>query len=166
MVVMLDKVANGALQPQRAAVDSAPNLFFGQLSEPALDQIQPGSGSGSEVQMEARTFSQPASDDLGFVGAVVVEDEMYVKLRGYVVLDGVDKAAELAGVMPTMQLAQHLAAGHIEGGKQAGGAVASVIVAAAFGLSGAHGQQRRGAVQRLNLESSRPRTAPGRGPAG
>jgi hypothetical protein len=89
---MLDKVANGALQLQRAAVDSAPNLFFGQLGEPALDQIQLGSGGGSEVQMEARTFSQPASDELGFVGAVVVEDEMYVKFRGYVVLDGVARS--------------------------------------------------------------------------
>jgi len=142
LVVMLDKVADGVLQLQRAAVDSAPNLFFGQRGEPALDQVQPGSRSGSEMQVEARTFGQPAADQLGIVGAVVIEDEMYVKFRGHVVLDGVEKAAELAGAMPAMQLAQHLAAGHIEGGKQAGGAVTFVIVAAAFDLSGAHGPGR------------------------
>jgi hypothetical protein len=53
--------------------------------------------------------------------------------------------------MPAMELAQNLAAGHIEGGEQAGGAVAGVVVAVAFDLSGAHGQQRGGAIQSLNL---------------
>ena len=56
VVVMLDEVADGDLQLQRAAVDSASNLFFRQLGEPALHQIQPGSRRGREVQVEARTF--------------------------------------------------------------------------------------------------------------
>ena len=46
------------------------------------------------MQVEARTFCQPAADQLGFVGAVVIEDEMYVKFRGHVLLDGVEKAVE------------------------------------------------------------------------
>ena len=101
--------------------------------------------------MEARTLGQPAANQLGFVGTVVVQDEMYVEFRGHVAVDGVEEAAELAGAMTTMELAQHLAAGHVESGEQAGGAVAFVIVAAAFDLSRAHGQQRRRAIQRLNL---------------
>ncbi len=40
--MVLDEVADGVLQLQRAAVNAAPNLFFGQLGEPALDQVQPG----------------------------------------------------------------------------------------------------------------------------
>ena len=39
----------------------------------------------------------------------------------------------------------------VERGEQAGGAVAGVVVGAAFDLAGAHGQQRSGAVERLNL---------------
>ena len=81
---MLDEVANGVFQLQRAAVDAAPDLFFGQLGEPALDQIQPGSRSGSEVQVEARTLGQPAADQLGFVRAVVIQDEVYVQFCGHV----------------------------------------------------------------------------------
>ncbi len=50
-----------------------------------------------------------------------------------------------------MQLAQHMATGHVESGEQTGGAMPFVVVSAAFDLTGAHGQQRRGAVQRLNL---------------
>ena len=77
------------------------------------------------------------------------------------------KSAKFAGAMPAaMQLAQHVAAGHVESGEQAGGTVALVVVAATFHLSEAHGQQGCGAVQRLNLALSRPRTAPGRGRAG
>ena len=106
---------------------------------------------GVKCRWEARTLGQPAADQLGFVGAVVVQDEVYVQFCGHVLLDGVEKAAELTGAMTTMQLAQHRAAGHVEGGEQTGGAVPFGVVGAAFDLSGAQGQQRRGAVQRLNL---------------
>ena len=46
MVVMLDEVANGVLPLQGAAVDAAPNLFFGQLGEPAFHQVEPRSRRG------------------------------------------------------------------------------------------------------------------------
>ncbi len=148
---MIDKVANGVLQLQRAAVNATPDLFFSQLGKPALDQIQAGSRGGSEVQVEARTFGQPTADQLGFVGAIVIQDEMHLQFGGHVVLDGIEKAAEFAGAMTTMELAQHMATGHVESGEQTGSAVPSVVVSAAFDLSRTHGQQRRGAVQRLNL---------------
>jgi len=152
LVVMLDKVANGVLQLQRAAVNSAPNLFFGELGEPALDEVPPGGPSGSEVQVKARAFGQPAADELGFVGAVVVQNEVYVQCCGHVRFDGVEKTAEFVGTMTTMQRAQqHMATGHVESGEQTGGAVPVVVVSAAFDLSGAHGQQQRRAVQRLHL---------------
>src|SRR5260370_20628876 len=124
------KVANGVLQLQRAAMNAAPDLLLGQFGKPALDQIQPGSRSGSEVQVEAGTFGQPAADPLRLVRAVVVQDEMYVQFRRHVLLDGMEKAAEFLGAMTTMQLAQHLATGHVESGEQNGGAVPFGRVAA------------------------------------
>ena len=86
--MVIDEAADGVFQLDRAAVDAAPDLFFGQLSEPALDQIEPGSRGGSEVQVEARTFGKPAADPLGLVRAVVVQDEVHVEFCGHVAFDG------------------------------------------------------------------------------
>jgi hypothetical protein len=41
-MMRLDELANGRLQLRHAAVDAAPQLFVGQLREPALDEVQPG----------------------------------------------------------------------------------------------------------------------------
>jgi hypothetical protein len=65
---MIDEVADGVLQLQRAAVNTAPDLLFGQLGKPALHQIQPGRRSGSGVQVKAGTFGKPTANPLGFVG--------------------------------------------------------------------------------------------------
>src|SRR5438128_11063475 len=141
LVVVIDEAADSVFQLACAAVDAAPDLFFGQLSEPALDQIEPGSRGGSEVQVEARTFGKPAADPVGFMRTVVVQDEVHVEFCGHVAFDGIEKSAKLAGTMTTMKLAQHVTAGHVESREQAGGAVAFVVVAAALDLSGAHGQK-------------------------
>src|SRR5579863_1178219 len=148
---MLDEVANGILQFDGAAVDAAADLFFGESGEPTFDQVQPRGRSRREVQVKARPFGQPAPDQLGFVGAIVVQDEMDLEFLRHVAVNGVEKLAELARAMAAMQLAQHTATGDIESGKQAGSAVALVIMAAALDLSRTHRQQGRGTVQRLNL---------------
>src|SRR3990172_1327372 len=42
------------------ASESAPaNPFVGQVPEPALDQVEPGTRGGDEVNVEARMFRQP-----------------------------------------------------------------------------------------------------------
>jgi hypothetical protein len=94
-------------------MNAAPDPLFGQFGKPALDQIQPGSRSGSEVQVEAGTFGQPAANQLRLVRAVVVQDEMYVQFRRHILFDGIEKSAELARAMTTMQLSQHAATGHV-----------------------------------------------------
>ena len=149
--MVIDEAANSVFQLAFAAVDAAPDLFFGQLSEPVLDQIEPGSRGGSEVQVEARTFGKPAADRLGLMRTVVVQDEVHVEFCGYVAFDGIEESAELTGTMTMMKLAQHVTAGDVESGEQAGGAVPFVVMATALDLSGAHGQKRRSAIQRLNL---------------
>ena len=53
--------------------------------------------------------------------------------------------------MTAMELAEYATAGYIEGGEQIGGAMALAVVAAAFDLSGAHGQQGCGSVQLLDV---------------
>ena len=53
--------------------------------------------------------------------------------------------------MPTVAVADHLAGGDIESGKQRRRAVANVVVAAPLRLAGAHRKQRLGAIERLDL---------------
>jgi hypothetical protein len=121
---VIDEAADSVFQLACAAVDAAPDLFFGQLREPALDQIEPGSRGESEVQVKTRTFGKAAADPLGFMRTVVVQDEVRVEFCGHVAFDAIEESAELTGTMPMMRLAPHVTAGDVESGEQAGGAVA------------------------------------------
>ena len=62
--------------------------------------------------------------------------------------------------------AEHGAVEHVEGGEQGGGAVALVVVGHGAGAALLHGQAGLGAVERLDLATSRRPTAPRHGPAG
>ena len=76
---------------------------------------------------------------------------MHVEGRRYLGVDRLKELKELLTPMPPMTLADDFAGGDVEGGKQRRGAVATVIVCAALGRAERHGQDRRTAVQRLNL---------------
>jgi hypothetical protein len=53
--------------------------------------------------------------------------------------------------MTSMEVAYNFSCGHVQGGKQGGGAMTLVVMGATFDLPGSHRQQRCGAVQRLDL---------------
>ena len=53
-VVVFEVSTDGVLQFAGAAMNAAAQLPFGEQRKPALDQVEPGAGGGSEVQMEAR----------------------------------------------------------------------------------------------------------------
>lgn len=101
--------------------------------------------------MPARPFSQPFLDQRGFVGGVVVHDEMDVELARHSGLDLVQELAELGGTVPSVALADNPSGRNVEGGEQRGGAVSFVIVAPSGRLAGTHRQHRLTAVQRLDL---------------
>jgi len=84
---------------------TAPDLLFGESGEPALDQVEPTGRSGREVQMEARALGQPVANQLGFMGAVVVQNQMHLQLCRHVVLDSVEEEPELPGAMTAVRLA-------------------------------------------------------------
>ena len=56
-VVELDVVFDRLNQFGHAVKNAASNLVVGQLSKPALDEIEPRGASRNEVQMKARSFS-------------------------------------------------------------------------------------------------------------
>ena len=100
--------------------------------------------------MEARMGGEPAHDRRMLVGAIVVADQMQLKSRiafGQRFQEGDEFDVGVALEAPSMDLA----AGHLQRGEQAGGAVARVVVSHTSGQSGPHRQRRLRAIKRLNL---------------
>ena len=80
-----------------------------------------------------------------------MSNQIDVERRGHV---GVDVAQEGEGFLvavTALALCQHPASGHVQGGEQARGAVAHGIVRHPLDVAQPHGQQWRGALQRLDL---------------
>src|SRR5215218_7084632 len=85
------------------------------------------------------------------MSAIVVENKMNVQRGGHFGIDLVEELAELKGTVTAMQLTDDFASLSVQGGKQRGGAIAPIIMSAAFCLTGTHGQNRLRAIQCLNL---------------
>src|SRR3989304_276490 len=67
----------------RDAAEAAPSYpFLGDLSEPALDQIQPRGTGGGEVELHAGVALEPGLDAGLGVGAIVVQDHVERQLLG------------------------------------------------------------------------------------
>ena len=104
---------------------------------------------GSEMDMVAWAGGEPALDPGMLVGAVVVDDEVDVEAGGHAGVDVLEEAQELLMTMPRLALGDDLAGGHVQGGKEVGGAMADVAVRDAFDVSEPEGQERLGSLQRL-----------------
>src|SRR5580658_5793302 len=76
LVVDADVFGNGAGQIPNASEGSSADTLASDLSEPALDLVQPRRAGGREVQVITRTCCEPLSDFRVCVGSVIVEDEM------------------------------------------------------------------------------------------
>ncbi len=55
--------------------------------------------------MEARSFHQPVANQLRFVRAVVVQDQVHIQLLRYVLLNRVEEVAKFHGTMAALGLA-------------------------------------------------------------
>src|SRR3954453_22697854 len=83
---------------------------------------------GVKCRWKRGVADEPAADLGGFVGGVVVQDEVHVVLGGDLAVELVEELAELGGAVLAVQAAVDVAGGHIECGEQAGRAVADVGV--------------------------------------
>ena len=136
--------ADGAVRAARAA-------SAGQLGEPALDEVQPRRAGRGEVQHEARVGGQPALDRRRLVGGGVVEHEVDVEVGGDLAIERGQELLELDRAVAGVQRADDLAGGDVQRGVEARGAGALVVVGGALGRAGQHRQDRRGAIERLDL---------------
>src|SRR5262245_6014179 len=145
------KCIMSAAQSLDAAIDAAPDLLVGDKCEEALDLIKPGAAGRREVDMPAWPFGEPVADQRGLVRGVVVHDEMDVETVRDRGLDLVEELAELCGTMTGIAFADDLARRNVERREERGRAVARVVVAAPYGLTGPHGQHGLAAIERLDL---------------
>jgi len=81
------------------SMDAAADLLFGEQREEALDLVDPGCRGRGEVDVPTRAFGEPIADELGLVGAGIVDDEVNVEVGRHVALDRVEEAAELPGAV-------------------------------------------------------------------
>lgn len=65
----------------------------------------------------------------GLVGGVVIEYEVQVQVLGHRVVDQIQETQELLVTVPAVVLGDHRTAVDVEGGEQADGAMARIVVA-------------------------------------
>ena len=103
------------------------------------------------MNMPSGPGTEPFSDRLGLVSGVVVHDQVNVEIGWDVAFDLAQEGEKLAAAMAGIATPDDLADGDVESREQAEGSVARVVAGAPLDLSRAHGQQRLGPVQRLDL---------------
>ncbi len=101
--------------------------------------------------MPGRPAGEPVTDQRGLVARRIVRDDVDVEIGGHILLHRIEEAAELVGAVARHALADDGAGLHIQRSKQRGRAVALIVVSAPLGLPRPQGQQRLGAIQRLDL---------------
>src|ERR1035438_7307460 len=85
------------------------------MGEPSFDEIQPGTGSGSEVQVKAGVALQPRLHPRMLVGTVIVDDNVQIQPRRGLLIDGFQKADEFLMTMAGPTVADYFAVQNIEG---------------------------------------------------
>src|SRR5688572_12567895 len=116
-VMHVDVLADGCFQFLHTSENATANTFVGNLGEPALHQIDPGTVGGREVDVKARSLGEPFPNDGRFMSAVVIQNDVSIKFGGYVRLEVVEKLAEFQRTMPAMQLADHTAGLQLQRGE-------------------------------------------------
>ena len=126
--MVLQVVFDGGFEVGDAAKHAAADGIGGDQPEEALDLVEPRGGSRREVEMKARMAFQPCFDLGMLVGGVVVDHQMEVEGSGRVAVDAPQEAQEFLVTMARHALADDLAGGDIERGKQRRCAVALVVM--------------------------------------
>ena len=126
-------------------------LLARQFGEPAFDLIDPGGGGRREVDVIVGPPRQPRLDRGGFVGRVVVHDDMDVEVLGDAGINLLEEVEELPGSMPPVALADDEAGGDVEGSEQGGRPVPDIGMGAPLGHARQHRQYRLFTVEGLNL---------------
>ena len=121
-------VLNRSNQVRDAVETAAANPLVGNLSKPALDQIQPRARRRDEVDVESGMSSDPGFDSRVFVSCVIVHDEMQIEMGRRLDIDLVEETNEFLVSMTRHAVADHFAIEQAQRCEQCGRSVALVVV--------------------------------------
>ena len=107
---------------------STPDRSLGDDPKPALYLVKPGGLGRRVVDVEAWPLRQPGAEFGVLESAIVVDDQVHVELGGNFLVDPPQETQELLVTVPGFALGDHRTSGHVQSGKQGGGAVANVVV--------------------------------------
>ena len=148
--VGVDVAAEFASQVRDRGENAAGNDLAFDLGEPDLDLVEPRGISGGEVKLHARMLLQEVSDELGFVGGEVVEDDMNLlpgrAQRYHFCEEGHEVTAGVAGSGSTV----HAAGLGVQRGIQRKRSMPVVLETVTLGSSRRERQNGVEAVQGLN----------------
>ena len=101
--------------------------------------------------MIPRTCGKPSFDLRGFVGAVIIENQVDIKIFRDLTIDVVQEGQKLLCTMSSMKAANHFSSRNVKSGEQRGRAMPAVIMCACFGVAKRQWEGRLCAIKRLNL---------------
>jgi hypothetical protein len=138
--VFADVAPNGGDEGPHAAERASAQALAGDLSEEALDEIQPGGSGRGEVEMKARVFREPRLDQGMLVGAVVVQNEMDVLPARGLPINRVQECQEFAVGVARLTPLDDVALEDIQRGKERGGAMPLIVRVWRAGTPGRRGK--------------------------
>ncbi len=145
------ELGNRVLQIFHTAEGATAHSFGGQLSKPALDEIEPAGTGRHEVREEAGMSCEPGLH-LGMrVSAVVVHHQVQRRVSRKLLVQATQEFQKLLMPMPLVALADDPALQDFQGGKQGRRAMALVVVRHRAAAPLLQRQARLRAIQGLNL---------------
>jgi len=151
LVVAINERADIGFKLPDGGMNTSAEPLSGEFSEPALDLIDPRRRSRREVNMIMRPAREPRLDLGGFMGGIVIHDDMDIEPFGDLSIDFFEEVQELGRPMTLVAFADDEPRGHIECGKQRGRTMPHVAVRATFGYARHHRQDRLLAIECLDL---------------
>ena len=112
LVVPIDKRADVGFELPDGGMNTSPEPLSGELSEPALDLIDPRRRSRRDRR------AKPPPDLGSFVGGIIIHDDMDIEPFGDLSIDLFEEVLELSRPMTLVAFANDEPRGDIERGKQ------------------------------------------------
>src|SRR5436190_22043 len=119
-------------------MDAASELLSGKFSEPALDLIDPRRRGWREMHVVMRPPRQPSFDGRGFMGGVIVHDNVDVEALRNLRVDLLKKIEELGCSVALVAFADHKSGCNVEGREKRRCAVADIGMGPTFWNAGHH----------------------------
>src|ERR1700730_11203688 len=114
-VVVRKIVMNGGFKGWHSLEGATTNTPSRDRGEETFHLIEPARARRREMQMVARVTHKPADHLRGFVGAVVIHDDVDLSVRRQLRVEAIEEFQKLLMSMATMTLPDHFPGGHVQG---------------------------------------------------